>query len=96
MAKESTLQDKIIKWLRSQKCIVLKYQQNATTRSGVPDILFLHEGFWGAIEVKRAKNAPFRPGQKAMVEKMDSWSWAKVVYPSNWPEVQKEIKELLK
>ena len=36
MAKESTLQDKIIKWLRSQKCIVLKYQQNATTRAGVP------------------------------------------------------------
>ena len=31
-----------------------------------------------------------------MVEKMDNWSWAKVVYPSNWSEVQKEIKELLK
>lgn len=99
MAKEAVLQAQIIKWLRSQHCVVLKYQQNATTRAGVPDIFFVKDGFWGAIEVKATKTSPFRPGQKAMVEKLDSWSWAKVVWGgknSNWPEVRDELKEMLK
>lgn len=99
MAKEADLQSKIIKYLRSKGAIPLKYQQNATTRAGVPDIIFLKDGFWGAIEVKATKSSPFRPGQKAMVEKLDSMSWARVVWGgknSNWPEVQKELTEMLK
>lgn len=96
---EKDLQAQIIKWLRSQHCVVLKYQQNATTRAGVPDIFFVKEQFWGAIEVKKTKSSPFRPGQRAMVDKLDSWSWAKVVWGgknSNWPEVRGELGELLK
>lgn len=96
---EKDLQTKIVKWLRSKHCIVLKYQQNATTRAAFPDILALHEGFWLAIEVKKTKSSPFRPGQKAMVEKLDSWSYARVVWGgknSNWPEVQAELEEMLR
>lgn len=96
MVLEKDLQSKIIKWLRLQKCLVLKYQQNATTRAAIPDILFLKDGFWGAIEVKKSKTAKFRPGQKEMVARMDEMSWAKVVWPENWPEVQDELKEILK
>ena len=82
---------KIICWLRSQKCVVIE------TKS--PSIFFVKDGFWGAIEVKATKSSPFRPGQKAMVEKLDSMSWARVVWGgknSNWPEVQKELTEMLK
>lgn len=99
MSKEVDLQSKIIKWLRSQKCIVIKYQQNATTRASIPDIIFLKEGFWGAIEVKKTKTSPYRPGQREMVAKMDNMSWARVIYggkDSNWPEVQKELTEILR
>jgi Holliday junction resolvase len=96
MAKEADLQSKIIKYLRSKGAIPLKYQQNATTRASIPDILFLKEGFWGAIEVKRSKTAKYRPGQKEMVAKMDAMSWARVVYPENWSEVQKELSEILR
>lgn len=97
--KEADFQKGIIKWLRSNGCVVIKYQQNATTRAAVPDIIFLHEGFWGAIEVKKTKSSPFRPGQKEMVAKLDSWSWAKIVWGgknSNWPEIREELTELLK
>lgn len=96
---EKDLQSQIMKWLRSKGCVVLKYQQNATTRAAIPDILALHEGFWLAIEVKKTKSSPFRPGQKQMVEKLDNWSWAKVVWGgknSNWPEIKKELEELLR
>lgn len=95
MTKEADFQATIIKWLRHNGCLVLKYQQNATTRAGIPDILFLKEGFWGAIEVKKAKNAPFRPGQKEMIAKMDEMSWAKAVYPENWADTQAELGQML-
>lgn len=99
MAKESDLQQKITKWLRSQKCFVWKMQQNATTQAGVSDLFFCKEGFYGFIEVKKTKSSPRRPGQEAFVRKMDEWSWAKIVWGgknSNWPEVREELMEILK
>lgn len=95
MAKESDFQAKVIKWLRSKGCIVFKMQQNATTRIATPDVLFLKEGFWGAIECKRSKSAKFQPGQKEMVKKLDDWSWAKVAYPENWAEIRAELDVIL-
>lgn len=99
MTLEKDFQSTIVKWLRSKGAVVFKYQQNATTRAGLPDIFFVKDGFWGAIEVKKTKSSPFRPGQKAMIEKLDSMSWAKVVWggkSSNWPEVRKDLEEMLK
>lgn len=93
---EKDFQAKVVKWLRAQHCIVLKYQQNATTRASIPDILFLKEGFWGAIECKKSKTAKYRPGQKEMVAKMDEMSWARVAYPENWDEIRGELTEILK
>lgn len=93
--KEADFQKTIIRWLRSKGCMVLKYQQNATTRAGIPDIIFLKEGFWGAIEVKKSKTAKYRPGQKEMVTKMNEMSWAKIVYPENWAETRKELEVML-
>ncbi len=95
MAKESDFQAKVLKWLRSKGCIAFKMQQNATTRIATPDILFLKEGFWGAIECKASARAKFQPGQKEMVEKLDGWSYAKVAYPGNWAEIQKELSVIL-
>jgi len=95
MAKESDFQAKVIKWLRSKGCIVYKMQQNATTRIATPDVLFLKEGFWGAIECKASAKAKFQPGQKERGEKLDGWSYAKVAYPANWPEIQKELSVIL-
>lgn len=93
------MQQKITKWLRSQKCFVWKMQQNATTQAGASDLFFCKEGFYGFIEVKKTKSSPRRPGQEAFVKKMDEWSWAKMVWggkTSNWPEVREELKEILK
>lgn len=93
---EKDFQASIIKWLRSKGCIVLKQKMDATTHAGTPDILFLKEGFWGAIEVKKSKTAKFRPGQKEALAKMNDWSWAKAVYPENWATIKKELEEILK
>lgn len=93
---EKDFQSKIMKWLRSKKAFAMKCQQNATTRAGISDIFFCKEGFYGFIEVKKSKTAKRQPGQEEFVKKMNEWSWAKVVYPGNWEETQKELEEMLK
>lgn len=95
MAKESDFQSKVLKYLRSKGCIAWKMQQNATTRLATPDILFVIDGFWGCIECKASKTSKFQPGQKEMVEKLDKWSWARVAYPQNWPEIKAELDKVL-
>lgn len=63
---------------------------------GTSDIFFALEGFYGFIECKASKTAKFQPGQKEFIAKMNEWSWARVVYPAIWSEVQKELTELLR
>lgn len=96
MAREADFQSKVLKYLRSKGCIAYKMQQNATTRIATPDILFIKEGFWGAIECKASSRARFQPGQKEMVAKLDGWSWARVAHPQNWDIIKSELEEILK
>lgn len=95
MAKEADFQSKVLKYLRSKGCIAYKMQQNATTRIATPDIMFIKEGFWGAIECKATARSKFQPGQKEMVAKLDSWSWARVAWPGNWDTIKKELDQIL-
>lgn len=92
---EKDFQAKIIKYLKSKGCFVWKTQQNATTQAGVADIFFCLEGFYGFIEVKKSKTAKLRPGQKEFIEKMNNWSYGKIIYPENWDEAKKELNSLL-
>lgn len=92
---EKNFQAKVVKYLRSKGCIVLKYQQNATTRASIPDIFWCYKKAYGFLEVKRDSKASFRPGQKECLERLSEWTYAKVVFPENWGIVKKEIKEIL-
>lgn len=93
---EAAFQAKVIKFLRSKGCFVWKCHQDSTTQAGVADLFFCYEGFYGFIELKKSKTAKRRLGQKEFIEKMDTWSWARVVYPEIWGELQKELEQLLK
>lgn len=96
MAKEADFQSKVIKWLKSKGCYVIKHTANPGVPVGCPDLSFYKEGFYGFIEVKPSKTAKFQPLQKETIAKLDMWSWAKVVTPDVWPSIQKELALLLK
>lgn len=95
MVLEKDFQSKVIKWLKSKGCVVLKYQQNSTTRVGVADVFFCKEGFYGFLECKKSKNAPLRPGQKQFIDKMNEWSYGAIIYPENFDKIKKELGEIL-
>lgn len=94
MNAESKLQSEIIKYLRSKDCFVMKCDGSGVP-TGTSDIFFCYEGFYGFIEVKASKKAKFRPLQKEFLEKINDWSWAKAVYPENWPEIHAELEAMI-
>ena len=97
MTLEKDFQKTVIKWLKSKGCIVLKYQQNATTIVGVSDVFFCKEGFYGFIECKKAKNSSLRPGQQAFINKVNEWSYGKIVWPGDcWEKTKKELEQMLR
>lgn len=97
--READIQSKIIRWLKSKGCVVLKIQAGPGVPQGFPDLLALYEGAYFTIEVKATKHSKFQPHQKDWNKKLDEWSLSRIVWggkDSNWPEVQKELEEWLK
>lgn len=92
---ESKFQSLVAKWLRSQGCFVMVIQPQAGIPSGTADVFFCKEGFYGFIECKASKSAPFQPLQKQFISKMSEWSWAKVCYPTNWDETKEELLQII-
>lgn len=97
MSVESSLQSKIRKYLKDKGCYVIKTRPDAraSTPTGCPDIIFMLEGFWGAIEVKDSPTAKYQPLQKEVLELFNTWSWARRVDPTNWAEVRSELERIL-
>lgn len=62
---------------------------------GCPDIVFMLEGFWGSIEVKKDPKADYQPLQKETIAKHNAWSWSRRVDPTNWDEVKAELERIL-
>lgn len=95
MSRESDLQAEIIKYLRGKNCYVIKTKPQPGTPTGCPDIIFLCEGFWGALEVKASPTSKYQPLQEETLEKLNDWSWAKRVDPNIWPIIKDELEMML-
>lgn len=95
MSVESKLQSDIRKYLKSKGCYVLVIKPHPGIPDGCPDIIFMLEGFWGALEVKGSLQAKFQPLQEDTLLRLDKWSFAKVVFPEIWPEVKQELEVML-
>jgi len=92
---ETKLQGDIIKWLRSRGAYVIKTRPGPGTPKGCPDIIFLFEGAWGAIEVKARKTAKFQQGQELTINRFSDWSsFIYVAHPENWPNIKDELTKL--
>lgn len=93
--RESQYQAKLIKKLESMfpGCMVLKNNPNHV--QGVPDLLVLYYGTWGALEVKLALDGKIQPNQRHFVSKMDELSFAAFICPENEEEVLNDLQHTL-
>ncbi len=95
MSVESDLQSNIRKYLKSKGCYVLVIRPQPGIPDGCPDIIFMIDGFWGAIEVKDGPKAKWQPLQRETLEKLDIWSWGARVDPTNWSIIRQELEGML-
>lgn len=89
---ESKFQAKLIKDLkdRFEGCIVLK--NDADYIQGVPDLMVLYQDKWAALECKRTEKAKHQPNQDYYVERMNTMSFARYIYPENRKEVLDDLE----
>ena len=95
-AKESDFQRDLLRFLRLKGCFCIKLQAGPGVPTATPDILFCHYGFYGFIEVKLSKRSRLQPGQRESVAKLNEMSYAKIIYPENFSELEEDLWDLRK
>lgn len=93
--RESQYQAKLIKKIERMfpGCLILK--NNPQHLQGVPDLIILFSGTWGALEVKLALDSEIQPNQSYYVAMMAKMSFAAFICPENEEEVLSELQHAL-
>ena len=85
--KESQFQRSLIKEIRDllKDAIIMKLDSSYI--QGIPDLLILYGEKWATLECKKSQNASHRPNQNWYVDRMNSMSFSRFVFPENKDEV---------
>lgn len=92
---ESAVQSDLIKFLKKRGCYVIKTKSGMGTPVGCPDVLALLEGMWLVFEIKANEKSSFQPLQKETIEKLDTWSYGRVVHSGNLQAIKAELEMIL-
>ena len=96
MVLESIIQAAIIKELELQYPNAIVLKTDPSYIQGFPDLLFLQNNFWAALEVKGTKKSSYRPNQEYWVNRLNQLSFSKFIYPSNVDRVFDELDDALR
>lgn len=96
MKRENKFQSELIRDLKTRfpDCVVMKNDANYI--QGIPDLLVLHGKRWASLECKRSASSPHRPNQDYYVDKMNSMSFSRFIFPENKEEVLNELEQSFK
>lgn len=94
--KESYFQSKVIKELKKRFPGIVILKNDANYIQGIPDLLLLYKTNWAMLEVKRSKKAKKRPNQDYWVNKLNSMSFARFIFPENKKEVLDDLARQFK
>ena len=95
MAKlESKFQKELMDEIRKQYpgCVILK--NDSSYIQGFPDWTILYKNKWAVLEAKRSRTADKQPNQPSYVDKLNSMSYSRFVYPENKDEVLQELQQI--
>ena len=87
---QKELMDEIKK--RYPGCVVLK--NDSSYIQGFPDWTILYKDKWAVLEAKREKGAKKQPNQEYYVDRLNSMSFSRFVYPENTDQVLSELHEI--
>ena len=89
---ESKFQADLIKDIKNMfpGCVVMK--NDSSYIQGIPDLLVLYNDRWASLECKKSEGARKQPNQEYYVEKLDSMSFSRFIFPDNKEEVLRELQ----
>ena len=89
---ESKFQADLIKDIKNMfpGCVVM--QNDSSYIQGIPDLLVLYNDRWASLECKKSEGARKQPNQEYYVEKLDSMSFSRFIFPENKEEVLRELQ----
>ena len=92
--KESDFQKDLMDKIREEYpgCMIMK--NDSSYIQGIPDWTILYKDKWAVLEAKRDKDAAKQPNQPYYVEKLDSMSYSRFVYPENEDEVLRGLRKI--
>lgn len=90
--KESHFQGKLIKEIKERFPGSLVMKTNPGYIQGIPDLFIIHGKHWAALECKRSEKEHHQPNQDYYIQKLNSMSYARFVYPENKEEVLNEME----
>lgn len=73
-------------------CFIMKNDSGYI--QGVPDWTILYKDKWVVLEAKRDSKANKQPNQEYYVDKLNTMSYSRFVYPENKEEVLRELKSI--
>ncbi len=88
---ESKFQGKLIKELKAlfEGSIITKL--DSWHKQSIPDLLILFKDKWATLECKKSATASHRPNQDLYVERMNTMSFSRFIFPENKDAVLKEL-----
>lgn len=94
--RENKFQAELIKDLKSRfpGCMVLKNDPDYI--QGIPDLTILYGKRWATLECKRSESATHRPNQEYYVDKMNSMSYSRFIFPENKEAILDELQSALR
>ena len=89
---ESKFQADLIKDIKNMfpGCVVMK--NDSSYIQGIPDLLVLYNDRWASLECKKSEGARKQSNQEYYVEKLDSMSFSRFIFPENKEEVLRELQ----
>jgi Holliday junction resolvase len=93
---EKSIQQKLINFLKTNGCYVIKTRPGPGVPVGCPDIIALYRGFWIALEVKASEKAKLGPLQLKTSERLSKMGYTRFVYPANYEQIISELENLLR
>ena len=63
------------------------------SKQGLPDLTILYQNKWALLECKESRTAKHQPNQDYYVERANSMSFSRFVYPENKQEVLDELQQ---
>ena len=91
---ESTFQKDLMDEIRDRYPGGVILKNDSSYIQGFPDWTILYKDKWAVLEAKRSKNAKKQPNQPYYVDKLNTMSFSRFVYPENKDDVLRELEQI--